>query len=230
MNNAANTLKISLNGESVRLLPQKALYWEERQALLLADLHIGKTGHFRKHGIPVPDTVNNTNLEMLDKLLDRLEPTRLIILGDLFHSSKNRQWKQFEQWRNKYSGLEIFLVVGNHDILPSQIYHSSKIHLFRKLSLGPFLLLHDHEKESDPDKTASGSNEKYLLSGHIHPAIQLKGKGRQSMKLPCFCFGKKSGILPAFGQFTGTHVIEPQPGDRIFAVAENRILSLETKG
>jgi len=196
--------------------------------LLLADLHMGKSGHFRKHGIPVPGRLNQTNLDILGRLIDRLEPEKLIILGDLFHSRENREWRQFERWRKHHAGLDLFLVVGNHDILPDSIYHSSRIHLFHRMRLDPFVFLHDADTASVSQNGNSRPDTNYLLTGHVHPAIQLRGKGRQSMKLPCFYFGEQIGILPAFGQFTGTHVIEPLTGDRIFAVAERRIVRIDT--
>ena len=30
------------------------MFWEEEKALIVSDLHFGKTGHFRKSGIAVP--------------------------------------------------------------------------------------------------------------------------------------------------------------------------------
>ncbi|HNU41619.1 MAG TPA: phosphoesterase, partial [Cyclobacteriaceae bacterium] len=65
----------------------------------------------------------------------------------------------------------------------------------------------------------------YNLSGHIHPAVRLKGTGRQSVMLPCFYFGKQQGILPAFGSFTGMARIVPKKEDRIFVIAENKVIA-----
>lgn len=191
---------------------------------MIADLHIGKSGHFRKHGIPVPGKVNTSNIDRMDELVRDIEPEHLIILGDLFHSRANKEWQQFQSWRKKQPGLEVSLVIGNHDILPDSVYHSSHINLFKRLTIDPFLLIHDLNELS----TNNGTNGKYVLSGHIHPAVKLKGKGRQSMKLPCFYFGKNEGILPAFGQFTGTHIIEPKQGERVYTIAESHILDMNT--
>jgi metallophosphoesterase superfamily enzyme len=111
-------------------------------------------------------------------------------------------------------------VIGNHDILDQQNYHAGRINIFKKMTLGPFQFVHDIEELEEPP-----SGSKYVLSGHIHPAVQLNGKGRQRMKLPCFYFGSDYGILPAFGGFTGTHVIEPKQDDQIFIIADNQIMS-----
>ncbi|MFH5885546.1 ligase-associated DNA damage response endonuclease PdeM [Halalkalibaculum sp. DA3122] len=222
MIDVANARKIQLQQQSMWLLPQHALFWEEKQILMVADLHLGKAGHFRKNGIPVPGHLNVSNLDRFDHLLESVDARHLIMLGDLFHSRKNREWDHFFEWRSRHAGLEITLVMGNHDILEHQAYHASHINLFNKLRIGPFLLVHDPETLQ-----RHGTRPGYLLSGHIHPAVRLRGKGRQSMKLPCFYFSANKGILPAFGAFTGTHVVKPAPNDRVYAVVEDHILPFD---
>lgn len=214
-----NSRAFNLKHQRLWLLPQHALYWQKKKTLLVADPHIGKTSHFRKNGIAVPDDVAESNLDNLDTIIELTDPEHLVILGDLFHSDINKEWKQFIHWRKGYSQLEVSLVIGNHDILETKNYHQGIINVFKKLSINPFLFVHDINALTDQDKN------KYIISGHIHPAVQLKGRGRQAMKLPCFYFGQQYGILPAFGGFTGTHVIEPQEKDDIFIIADSNILA-----
>lgn len=212
---------LNLQHQRLWMLPQKALYWQKKRILMVADLHIGKSGHFRKNGIPVPARVNRSNLDLLDELITSLDVEQLIILGDLFHSSANKEWKAFKQWRNGHPDLQLTLVIGNHDILPPDVYHASHISLFKRIKIDPFLLIHDLNELPNNRKTSN-----YVLSGHIHPAVQLTGKGRQKMKLPCFYFGSNQGILPAFGEFTGTHVITPKQGDKIYSIVDNRVIAI----
>lgn len=213
-----NATPFNLEHQQLWLLPEKALYWKKRNTLLVADLHIGKAGHFRKNGIPVPDQVNRSNLENLTGLLEQTGAERLVILGDLFHSKMNNEWQALVKWRKKYHRLDISLVIGNHDILNEEHYRSINIRLFKRMLLAPFLLVHDI------DELKREEVENYILSGHIHPAVQLKGAGRQSMKLPCFYFGKRQGILPAFGAFTGTHIIKPTDKDHIFMIVNSGVV------
>lgn len=91
--------------------------------------------------------------------------------------------------------------------------------VFDQLFLNPFIFT--HEPPTFPDPSAG-----YILSGHVHPAVRLKGKSRQSLKLPCFYFGEKNGLLPAFGQFTGTSVIEPAPGSEVFVIVEEKVIQV----
>ncbi len=216
----SNAKSINLKHQRLWLLPQKAIYWQKKKMLLVADLHIGKSGHFRRNGIPVPQQVNTGNLEKLDQLIEQIEPCHIIFLGDLFHSKLNEEWQQFKSWRQQYPGIEVTLVIGNHDILSKSYYHASHISVFKRLTIEPFLLVHN----IDTIPSTIDLSSKYPLGGHIHPALQIKGKGRQKMKFPCFYFGEKAGILPAFGQFTGTAIIQPAENDRAFLVVENKIL------
>ncbi len=45
------------------LSPERMVFWEEEKALVVSDLHFGKTGHFRKSGIPVPQSVYKEDLQ-----------------------------------------------------------------------------------------------------------------------------------------------------------------------
>lgn len=218
-----NARSVNIQHQQFWLLPEKAIYWQKRKTLLVADLHIGKSGHFRKHGIAVPGDVNQSNLKSLSNILEGTSAEHLIILGDLFHSDINQEWQQFIQWRKQYKQLEVSLVIGNHDILEKENYHSGIINIFKKMTMNPFLMVHDLEElDSAIDK------DQYILSGHIHPAVKLKGKGRQSLKLSCFYFNNNYGILPAFGEFTGTYTIEPEENDRVFIIADTQILPSST--
>jgi len=216
-----NARPINLHHQRLWLLPQKAIYWQKKNILLVADLHIGKAGHFRRNGIPIPQQINSGILTELDCLIEEMKPKHLICLGDLFHSHFNEEWQQFKAWRKQRPAMEVTLVMGNHDILPSHIYHSTHISVFKRLRLAPFLFIHDIDKLENTGREFSY----YPIGGHVHPAIQLSGKGRQRMKFPCFYFGEKAGILPAFGAFTGTAVIHPEEKDQVYMVVENQILA-----
>jgi metallophosphoesterase superfamily enzyme len=65
-----------------------------------------------------------------------------------------------------------------------------------------------------------------VLAGHLHPAVALGGPGRQRERLPCFLFGPRRGILPAFGSFTGAATVRPTAGERVFVVAGDEVLQV----
>lgn len=202
-----------LLGQTLHLLPEKGIFWEEKNYLILADLHLGKAGHFRKSGIPISDLIHSKDILILDKLIAKFKPQQVIFLGDLFHSDHNQGWEVFKRWIKSKAPLPFKLVLGNHDVLDESSYRISNLEVMEKLSLHPFDLTHI------PEET-----ELYNLAGHIHPAVRLTGKGRQSLRLPCFYFGKKNGLLPAFGNFTGTAKINIHKTDTVFAIADNKVV------
>ena len=46
---------IQLADEQLLLLPERALWWPQQKALVLSDVHFGKSATFRENGIPVPE-------------------------------------------------------------------------------------------------------------------------------------------------------------------------------
>lgn len=210
---------VNVAGELLFLLPEKAIYRPETGDLILSDLHLGKSGHFRKHGIPAPGAVNTETLQRLGRLIDQTEPERLCILGDFFHSEANREWFQFEEWREKYP-QKMVLVMGNHDLLNNSFYTQAGIETVTSLESRSFRMIHDREDESE------NNHDKVLISGHIHPAVKISGRGRQSVRVPCFMISPHEILLPAFGSFTGSYTIKPGETDRLYAVVDESILPI----
>lgn len=216
-------LKHTIHGNSCWLSPERLIFWEEEKALIVSDLHFGKTGHFRKAGIPVPQHVYMEDLQRLFHQVQYFQPIQLIVVGDLFHSNANKELALFNKWRQDHSSLQIHLVKGNHDILKKEWYDECGILTVQKeMVIRHFSFIHDPEMAEHCQ-----SSSHYCFSGHIHPGIAIKGLGKQSLRFPCFYFGKKLAVLPAFSRFTGMATIEIQNGESIFAIVENKVVRLQ---
>lgn len=207
--------------QTLILLCQKAIYWHEDKALIAADVHLGKSGHFRKAGIAVPRDLAQNDLAVLSDLIHQHKPQKIYFLGDLFHSDINTDWDWFALWREQFPQLQIILIRGNHDVIHDSHYHKLNIELHHELSVGPFLMLHHPLPPAKLSQT-----EGYVLCGHIHPGVNLRGKGRQSITLPCFAFAEKQAILPSFGRFTGRVAIQHQQTDKVFGVLPDKVIAL----
>ena len=205
--------------QNLLILPEKAIFWEEQQMLIVADIHLGKVGHFRKAGIAIPKKMEQDDLAQLSDLIHRYSPKTILLLGDLFHSELNNDWDWLVLWRSLFNDLRIILVLGNHDILNKAFYLNLRFELYEHFDAGPFRFLHEPLEKHFLPLTSL-----YLISGHIHPGVVLKGAGRQVLTLPCFHFGSRQAILPAFGKFTGKVKIKNAKNDRIFAVLQNKIV------
>jgi DNA ligase-associated metallophosphoesterase len=186
-------IAFNLLNQDLLLLPQKAIYWQQEKALIAADVHLGKVGHFRKAGIAVPRDMEQNDLAVLSDLIFEHKPEKIIFLGDFFHSDMNADWDWFILWRSQFPKLEIILVRGNHDIIDDNYYTRLNILLHDELMVGPFLMLHQPLTLSDLQQAGG-----YVFCGHIHPGVRLIGKGRQTITLPCFAFGAKQVVLPSF--------------------------------
>jgi uncharacterized protein len=212
------TMVLEVSGEEFELLPQKGIYWKKINALLLADLHIGKINHFRKSGVPLPVRANERNIELLIDLLHKYKPARVIFLGDLFHSYYNPEWEVFGEVVKHFKSVVFELVIGNHDVMSDIQYERKGIRVYDQLLINNIMLTH-HPMETKSDAY-------YNLAGHIHPGAHLFGKGKQGITLPCFYFGAWQGLLPAFGVFTGLARITPQRDDKVFVIANDKIIDV----
>ncbi|HEV2355361.1 MAG TPA: ligase-associated DNA damage response endonuclease PdeM [Puia sp.] len=204
-----------LRDQQLWLSPHRCIFWEEERSLILSDLHFGKTGHFRKAGIAVPQSVYREDLLRLFSVIQYFQPEQLLIVGDLFHSRGNKELDLFLRWREDFADLRIRLILGNHDILHESWYKAADIGLSEaEFHAGPFAFIHDIDEAGN----AATGKQPYYFSGHLHPGIRISGMGKQCLQFPCFYFGPGYAILPAFGRFTGTVPIDPGSGSNVFAI------------
>ncbi len=207
-------------GEQLLLLPERAMYWPAKGTLFIADFHLGKAASFRSAGIPLPSGTTTENVERLGRAIDKTRARQVIFLGDFLHSAEGRAQKTFERfaaWREARNTLELTIVRGNHDKKagdPPEAWDARCIEAGE--ALGPFILNHE------PGASRGG----YALAGHIHPAVRLTASGEASLRLPCFWFGARYGVLPAFGAFTGNAEVRPRAGDQVFVIAEQEVLQV----
>jgi len=209
------TQNIQIQNQSFVLHPSGAMFWEEKSALLISDVHLGKVSHFRKYGAAVPQKAIQANFELMDEVVEFFNPNTVYFLGDLFHSHINSEWNLFEDWVSKAKTI-IILVYGNHDIISPIKYEELGIQLLDELILENILLTHHPEERKGF----------FNFCGHIHPAIKIRGSGKQSLRLPCFFKSPNQLILPAFGEFTGLFTHKPTKKNQVFAIAEGMIIKI----
>ena len=212
------TLETTINNNTFVLHCSGAMYWVEKRMLLISDVHLGKISHFRKYGSALPGRAMYQNFVKLDAAVEYFNPEGICFLGDLFHSTLNNEWNLFTEWVERIQ-LPIVLVAGNHDIIPPQKYEELGITVVSEWTIDGFLLTHDPQERENF----------YTFSGHIHPSIVLEGKGRQFLKLPCFFRMPNQLILPAFGEFTGTYVMEPKEEDKVYVITKEDVVEVQLK-
>jgi DNA ligase-associated metallophosphoesterase len=213
---------VNLAGSELWLLADKAIWWPEHKALLIADLHLGKAATFRQLGQPVPHGTTAANFERLDQLLHDFPCEHLIVLGDFMHARQAQNpatLNALSTWRARHPELRITLIRGNHDRHAGDPPAALTIQTVPEpLLLGPLALQH----EPDPHPTH------HVLAGHLHPAYRLRGRGRQSLRLPCFVVGPQLTLLPSFGSFTGAMTVQPEDEQQIYVVGDGGVWKVAT--
>lgn len=166
----------------------------------------------------MPQKSFQNDLHRLFDAIQFFKPSTLLINGDLFHSSYNKEIDYFFQWRQYIADLPVVLVKGNHDRFPVRLYEQENIEVHTETwCRRQFCFAHD---------LATVDTDLYLFSGHIHPSVKIHGAGRQSLRLPCFYFGSDYAILPAFGNFTGTATLKAGENDVVFAITNQAVISV----
>lgn len=215
---ALGATAVQVAGETLWLLPERAIWWPAGGMLMVADAHIGKAAAFRALGQPVPPGTTADNLARLRTLALRHPARDLVFLGDFLHARAARTAAvllALHDWRRALPArLRVTLVRGNHDLHAGD--PPAELHIdvvTEPLAAGPFALCHM------PGRSAAG----YVLAGHLHPAFSLRGAGADAVRLPCFLFDEEGAILPAFGAFTGHATVRPAPGARVFVIGDGRV-------
>jgi len=216
--------RVEWTGEALDLLPERAVHWPAGSALFIADLHLGKAAAYRALGQPVPGGSTRENLARLAALIAAHAVRQVVFLGDFLHAPQSRTpalLATLAQWRAQHAHVAMTLVRGNHDDRAGNPPDELAIAVADEpLLLGPFACCHHPQVHATH----------FVLAGHLHPVCRVSGRGRDSLRLPCFASDARQAVLPAFGEFTGGWLMPRTPGWRFHAVAGERVLALPAMG
>ena len=214
---------LTINQQEFTLLGDKAIYWPNQLALLIADVHFGKAAAYRAMGQPVPQGTTHYNLQRIDALLECYPARQIIFLGDFLHAPKSHApltLAALRAWRHQHNDLQCILIRGNHDLRAGD----PPVDLNITVVTEPYLI-DDFALQHIPKLHATH----HVIAGHIHPTFQLNGSGRQRLTLPCFYHEPNMTILPSFGDFTGGFKLEKKLHAKVFVTDGNRIWPVANK-
>lgn len=182
----------SFADETFEATASGALFWPQRQALLVADLHLEKASWFARLGQFLPPYDSHATLTELSAEVERSGATRLYCLGDSFHDAfgcDRLPADARELLTELTSRLDWIWIVGNHD--PGFSDHCGG-RIEDEVEFGGIILRHEAVRgETQPE-----------ISGHYHPKLRLNLKGRRVSRR-CFVLSATKLIMPAFGSLTG---------------------------
>jgi DNA ligase-associated metallophosphoesterase len=182
----------SFAGETFLATAEGALFWPDRRALLVADLHLEKASWFARLGQFLPPYDSHATLTALAAEVERTGATTLYCLGDSFHDrfGCDRLPANARELLTRLMGaLDWTWILGNHD--PGFADHCGG-RLADEVEVGGIVLRHEAVRD-DPRPE---------MSGHFHPKLRLHLKGR-NVSRRCFVASATKLILPAFGSLTG---------------------------
>jgi DNA ligase-associated metallophosphoesterase len=185
-------VRFSFCGHELMALPQGALFWPARRALLVADLHLEKASWFAKGGQMLPPYDSAATLADLSLIVAATAAEEIWCLGDSFHDREGCD-RLPEEARSALITLTSTTrwtwIVGNHD--SGFVDHCGGA-LVEEAEVDGLVLRH----EAEPSETRPE------LSGHFHPKLRITHRGRQVSRR-CFVATATKLILPAFGSLTG---------------------------
>lgn len=209
MNDITGAYQFQLYDQTIYLLPQRAIYWQEEKTLIVADVHLGKAQTFQRAGLAIPGESLTDDLTRLEYLLANTSAQRLLVLGDFVHHRSgltNSVCEKIHEWCNKVD-IEILVIIGNHDRPNRKFLEELRIVLKENFwQSGPFEFAHEKV-----------TTNKFCFSGHLHPVINL----RSNLRLPVFAFYNNYCVLPAFSYFTGGWNIQRNETNRIFICVDD---------
>lgn len=225
-------MTIGTGSTELELHPFPAAFCRAGRDLFVADLHLGKDAAFRAGGIPVPSGPAGKTLDRLATAIERLRPERVWILGDLVHSVRSLTdpiRERLERFLSDHPEVDFSLVLGNHDRGIRDRLQGLRVDVLDPPHRrGEFVLVHDATAEvasTPPIGSDDNDNLPLVIGGHVHPAVTIAAQGARE-KLACFHQRGDRLTLPAMGVFTGTHRIEPLPGDEVHVVAGDSVLRI----
>lgn len=221
---------VDLGGTRWRLLADRAAFTAQHHLLVVADVHLGKAAAFRARGVPLSTSVQQgstaANLARLSALIDALSPRQVVFLGDLFHARESLHPATMEpvaRWRARHAAIDMVLVEGNHDAAAGALPPALGLRVVDEPWPVAGVWLAHHPQWRDGE---------HMLAGHMHPVLRVSGRGDDSARLPCFWTRQRRAIragltvLPAFGEFTGGAPVAREAGDRVIAIAGDRLFEI----
>jgi uncharacterized protein len=207
---------LSVAGATLLLLADKAVYWPQQKALLVADAHFGKAAAYRALGQPVPRGTTAANLQRLDTMLADYDCRQVIFLGDFLHAPKSHSpatLAALQRWRQSHGNLQCILIRGNHDARAGDPPDYLDMEIVDEPYVIDGLALRH---------TPAPHDIYHVIAGHVHPVFNLNGRGRQRLRLPCFHHTRGMTLLPSFGDFTGGYAVSDTAGEHVVETAGER--------
>ncbi len=202
-----------------------ALWWPARWTLVVSDLHLEKGSGIASRGALIPPYDTAATLARLVGAIERLDPHRVICLGDSFHdggAAARLSPADARTLTGLTGGRDWIWISGNHDPEPPAEWGGR---VLDELVDGALVFRH---------RARLGTVGE--LSGHFHPKASVSTRVRR-ITARCFVGDGRRLILPAFGAYAGgLDVLDPaisgllDRGFHVHLLGRSRLYSMPRRG
>jgi len=172
----------------------RAVYLPGPGTLVCADLHVGRDA-LADVAFRVGEHEDLTS--RFGALVDRYEPSTVVVAGDLLHSFDRVPTGAADTVRALEeiagaAGCRVVVTPGNHDTMLEELWDGPIVQEFR-LDGTPIVVTHGH--------VPPAADAEWYVVGHDHPTIEIEGVRR-----PCCLYGtaqcEEAGVLmlPSFSR------------------------------
>ncbi len=202
-----------------------ALFIRPLHAVVISDIHLGYEGwRAETAGEAIPKVQYKEIIQIMEQIaawMGKIKTKReklLIVTGDIRPGFSQLTIHEYLEVRNfldwaKQHFQKIIIIRGNHDNYIQGIAQRKEAEFPKEKLIGRFLFHHGDSLPGTPEKEYD-----YLIFGHEHPALALRGKRRRE-KMKAFLYGtvkfqkakKNIIVIPAMSVFAeGTAMNEAE--------------------
>jgi putative SbcD/Mre11-related phosphoesterase len=179
----------------LRVTGDGAAWLPEAGTIVVADVHVGYELAARRRGGYLPSIQRGAVVgERLGSMARELSATRIVVAGDLRHSTRDiDELERAELARlaeELPSDVTFEVVLGNHDLGGSIVGRA----ITGTLRIGDVDIVHV------PPATTPA---RWTICGHLHPRVTLRDEAGASARYPCVLLGERVVVLPAFSSWAG---------------------------
>ena len=209
-----------MGARSIEVLPgvtitnDRCLILADGPTAVIGDLHLGYESALESEGMFIPRTNTESVRDSLNRIIDKYEPARIVLLGDIKHDFRRSSYQSREDVRNIVKlvdeAAETVVIKGNHDNFLQTILSDTGVNTLDYFDIMGFRLEHGH----------IDSGVRPVIIGHEHPSVRIPGELSGYIKLQCYVVAEREGVIviPPFSPFASGNDLNPGP-DAVMAPA-----------
>lgn len=185
--------------------PFPAIYLEDLDLIIIADLHLGYESAASEDGMFIPKIQYKKTIKDIEVIYAKKHAKRILINGDVKHEFSETSYHEYREVSNFFEFLkrkfdDIIIIKGNHDNFIVRVTKKYEIKLYDMYNEDDFFFIHGHK-----DVNLDNVKQNNVILGHEHPSIGLISEIGVKEKVKCFLYGEIMGknmvVMPAFSYF-----------------------------